>query len=192
MIALFGGPSGSGKNTIADSLGLPILTAATTRKKRPSDVNGDQFIFLDDEEFNQLIAQDAFAEFKEYVGNGSRYGTLKESIEPYIEQNEDAYSVIEVQGLLALREKYPKNIVSFFIYAPREVCRQRMIDRGDDPATIERRMSTYDVEVASAHEYGIVLVNDGQTPLEDLRMIVKEIIQRKQADVDNRETVTHT
>lgn len=189
MIILAGGTSGSGKNAIFDELGLPVLISATTREMRENETNGQQYAFLSDEEFDALIEQEAFAEWKQYIGNGKRYGTLKESIEPYIESGEDACSTIEVQGLRELNRLYGLHILSFFVYADKHICEKRMIDRGDSPDKRTERLASWEEEVKAADEYDYVIRNNGDLTLEELREMIRTAIEKHRRIV--KEQIDH-
>lgn len=193
MIILFVGSSGSGKNAIADQLGLPIICSATTRERREGESMTEQYIFLTDQEFDELVENEAFAEHKTYIGNGKKYGTLKESIEPYIQQKEDAYMPIEAQGMKALKELYGQDILTFYIYASKETCAERMEARGDSYEDIESRLEAWSTEILEAHNCDYIINNDGHYPLEYLIEQVKDIItKRKNGEFDNSESLAHT
>lgn len=191
MIIIIGGSSGSGKNALVDALRLPLVISATTRKIREGETNGEQYIFVTGEEFEQLIADGEFAEHKYYIGNGLRYGTLKESIEPYIDLNEDACHIVDVQGLRALKALYGDKVLSFYIYADKDICEKRMRRRGDSEELLQQRLLSWEEEVKTAEEYDIVLPNPYGVSIETLAEMVKEIVTKKRT-LDAEKRLTHT
>ena len=93
MILIFSAPSGAGKSTLVNYLlnqrdDMELSISATTRPPRGSEVNGKEYYFITNEEFERLIQEDAFVEY-ENVYTGTYYGTLKSEIARYRKQFEE-------------------------------------------------------------------------------------------------------
>ncbi|MGC8976810.1 MAG: guanylate kinase [Candidatus Ratteibacteria bacterium] len=110
LIFVLSAPSGTGKTTIQKILkeelkDFDIITTITTRKPRPGEKNGIDYIFVSEEEFKKMIKEDKFAEWSIVYGN--YYGTPKEKIEKNIKNGKKTLLVIDTQGGLKIKKKYP-------------------------------------------------------------------------------------
>jgi guanylate kinase len=135
------GPSASGKTEVAKLLiskhGLKKLVTYTTRPIRTSETDGVDYHFLSAERFFKLKDAGEFVETTCY--NGNFYGSRKCDV------CDDKVVVLEANGLNAFLKQMPDKIVSVFLETPKAIRKQRMIDRGDDPRDIERRLASDDV-----------------------------------------------
>jgi len=135
------GPSASGKTEVAKLLiskfGLKKLVTYTTRPIRQSETDGVDYHFLSAESFLKLKDAGEFVETTCY--NGNYYGSRKCDV------CDDKVVVLEANGLNAFLKQMPKKIVSVYLETPKAIRKQRMIDRGDDPRDIERRLASDDV-----------------------------------------------
>ncbi len=155
------GPSGVGKGTLIKSLlervpGVELAVSATTRGPRPGEVNGVDYHFLSEEDFDRRVAQGEFVEHAVYAGHS--YGTLR------TELGRPARAIvleIDLQGARQVREALP-DAVQIFIEPPSfEVLRERLAARASDsPEEIERRLSVAREELRAAPEFDHRIVND--------------------------------
>lgn len=159
-------PSGSGKTTIVRNLleqipELEFSISATTRNKRPHEVNGKDYYFLSVKEFEEAIAKEEFLEWEE-VYPGKFYGTLKSEIERIQKKNKLAALDIDVQGALNLKKKFKNQLISFFIKAPSiEILKQRLLNRGTEtPNDIEIRLSKAFYELQFENRFDYIIIND--------------------------------
>jgi guanylate kinase len=159
------GPSGVGKGTLIRDLrervdGLDLSTSATTREPRPGEVDGDDYFFLDPDEFARRADAGEFLEHATYSGN--RYGTLREEVERRLESGRSVVLEIEVQGARQVRAATGDETVLIFIAPPDPaVLRRRLAGRGtDSDAAIERRLETAKQELEAQQEFKHVIVND--------------------------------
>ncbi len=132
MIVLIG-PSASGKTEIGKELskyGFKKIVTYTTRKKRSNEIDGIDYHFISEDEFYNKKNNGFFFETTKY--NGNYYGTSKGDI------NDNTYVILEPNGLDAY--KHLDHVVTFYIYAPKEERKQRMINRLDDINDINRRL----------------------------------------------------
>lgn len=158
------GPSGAGKGTlirgalerVAD---LAVAVSATTRAKRPGEVDGREYHFMSRAEFARLVEQGAFLEHAEFAGN--RYGTLNTELDRIMDTGRSVILEIELQGARNVRRVRPDS-VSVFIEPPSlDELARRLRDRATDAEEeIEARLEVARTEVAARDEFDHVILND--------------------------------
>lgn len=159
-------PSGSGKTTLVKRMlaaypKLAFSISACTRKPRPNEEHGKDYYFFTEQEFKQLIEEDAFVEW-EMVYTGKYYGTLKTEVERIWMNGQAPLVDIDVQGAIAIQKKYPDNSISLFIQAPSmQELRNRLIKRGTEtPESLEERIKKAEWEITHAEHFDAVIIND--------------------------------
>ena len=173
-------PSGAGKSTLVNALleresAISLSVSHTTRTPRPGEQYGKQYYFVDRAEFEREIAEGAFLEHAEVHGN--LYGTSRTIVQEFLAQGRDVLLEIDWQGAEQIRRSKP-DCVSVFILPPsRAELERRLRGRGSDsPEVIERRLRNSRGEIAHAHEFDYILVNDVfEQALADLRAIVRAV-----------------
>lgn len=152
MQLVIGGLSGSGKDTavrLLEEAGVVRRgVTITTRPPRPGEVDGVSYDFMTPEEFDQARGQGELAEETRYIGNPVAYGISWRRINEARQSQIPTCWILDTVGLERMRELFPGAVVGVFLVAPREVLADRMRRRGEDEATIERRLKRYDDEVA--------------------------------------------
>jgi guanylate kinase len=174
VLAVIAGPSGVGKGTIIQRLRERdprwwVSVSATTRPRRPAEVDGREYYFLDDAEFSSREAEGAFLEsFDVY---GAKYGTPRDPIERHLAAGDDILLEIDVQGARAVRAAYPDAVLVFVRPPSRAEQRTRLLarDPAADRAALERRLDEAEAEEAEAADFDAVVVND------DLSRAVDEV-----------------
>ena len=166
------GPSGVGKGTLIQGLlercpELELAVSATPRAPRAGEVNGREYHFLSDAEFEERVRRGEFVEHATYAGN--RYGTLRSEL-----QRPARAIVLEIdlQGARQVREALP-DATQIFI-APPSVgdLRKRLEGRASDlPEQIARRLEVAQTELAAQEEFSRVVVN------EDVDAAVEELVE---------------
>ena len=172
-------PSGSGKTTLVKHLleacpHLGFSVSACTRSPRPGETHGKDYYFYTEDQFQQLIEEDAFAEW-EMVYTGKYYGTLKSELQRLWDAGKSPLIDIDVKGALAIRDKYPDSCITIFIEAPSlEVLRQRLSNRGTETAhSIEERVTKAAYELTFAPQFDKIVINDD---LEKARAELKQVV----------------
>lgn len=176
-------PSGSGKTTIAKEImkmnpSLGFSVSATTRRKRETEVDGKDYFFLSEEEFNRRVANNEFAETEE-VYPGKWYGTLKSEIDRLLNAGQDILFDLDVKGGLSIKKLYPEACL-IFIKAPSfDVLRQRLEGRKtEDAATVQKRLDRVPLELELGRQFDYQVVNDAlQTAIDDVQKIVANHLQ---------------
>lgn len=177
-LIVISGPSGVGKGTVVRALlerdpQLRVSVSATTRPMRPNEIDGVHYYFISHEKFEEMIAQDLFLEYAQYVGN--YYGTPEAPVDRMLEQGFDVILEIEVQGGLQVMKRRP-DAISVFLVAPSfEVLAARLRGRGDtDEEKMLMRLQQARMEYLVASQYQYVVVNDR---LEDAVSDVQAILR---------------
>lgn len=158
------GPSGVGKGTLIKRLrealpGLRLSVSATTRPPRRGEVHGEDYWFLEPEEFSRRVSAGDFVEHAEYAGR--HYGTLREELDRHLDEGTPVVLEIEVQGARQVREAMPEAIQVFVVPPSFDELRSRLEGRGTDgDDTIQRRLDVSRVELESQHEFDHRIVND--------------------------------
>ena len=159
-------PSGAGKTSLIAALlkthaqQLRLSVSTTTRAPRPGEEHGKDYFFCSQEVFKNKIDEGAFLEWA--LVHGNYYGTSRDWIENQLDQGAFILLEIDWQGAEQIRAQFAKDqVVSIFIRPPTvEVLRQRLIDRGKDSAeVIEERVKAATEELAHAHEFDYVIMN---------------------------------
>ncbi|MDR0485007.1 MAG: guanylate kinase [Alphaproteobacteria bacterium] len=158
-------PSGAGKSTLVQKIlasgeGLEYSISATTREKRPAEIDGLSYYFKTKEEFYDLISKNAFIEYAEVFGNF--YGTLVADVEKRLSSGKDVLFDLDWQGATILKNKMPEDTLSIFVLPPSIAELERRI-RGrkqDTEDTILYRMAKSRSEISHYYQYDYVVIND--------------------------------
>ena len=177
-------PSGAGKTSLVAAAiervsELAVSVSHTTRSPRPSEVDGRDYHFIDQSEFDMLITSKAFFEYAQVFGNF--YGTSKQAIESQLASGLDVILEIDWQGALQLRMKAPDTVSIFILPPTRDALRERLIDRQqDNPTIIDLRMAEADETLKQAPHFDYWVINDDfEIALGQLKSIVISHRQRR-------------
>ncbi|REG83933.1 guanylate kinase [Marinomonas pollencensis] len=169
-------PSGAGKSSLYKALlkaddKVRISISHTTRAPRKGEEHGREYYFTEDEDFLDMIAEDAFFEHAQVFDN--YYGTSKASIFNMLEQGLDVILEIDWQGARQVRKLYPDAIGVFILPPSLKALEERLHGRGtDSEEVIQRRMSKAVAEMSHYDEYDFVIVNDDfETALTQMQSI---------------------
>ena len=166
LILILSSPSGAGKTTLTRAIaqksdwGLDLSISVTTRARRPSEIDGRDYRFIDREAFEDLRTRDDLLEWAEVHGNF--YGTPRRPVEKVLGSGRDMIFDIDYQGTRQVRSKLADDVVTVFILPPSlEELRHRLERRAEDsPETIEKRLANARVEIQRWSEYDYVIVNE--------------------------------
>jgi len=178
MMFVLSSPSGAGKTTlsrmlVAESPALQMSVSATTRPKRPGEVEGVDYLFVDDAEFDRMVAANEFVEWAHVFG--FRYGTPKSPVKNALRKGRDILFDIDWQGARQLEPDFGEHLVTIFLLPPTMAeLEQRLHTRGtDSDDVIADRMRRAADEIDHWAEYEYVLVNkDMDACLAQVRAIV--------------------
>lgn len=171
---IISGPSGAGKGTLVKELlsrvpDVWFSVSATTREKRPGEVEGQSYFFLTKEQFQDLIDHDGLLEYSQHFSN--YYGTPLAPVLEHMERGNQVVLEIDVKGALQVKEKAPFATLIFVEPPSLEELRRRLIGRGTEtPEQIGERISRVNQELGLKTRYNHVIVND------DLEIACDELI----------------
>jgi guanylate kinase len=176
-LIVISGPSGAGKTTLLKLLlercgGLKVSTSATTRPPRQGERDGVDYHFLSPDEFERRRQAGQFLECFEVFGRGYWYGTLESEVTPSLEAGESIVLEIDVQGAMAVLERYPRAITIFVRPSSLEELERRLRGRGtENEEWLQRRLAVARHELQCADRYQYQVVND------DVDRAVQEICE---------------
>lgn len=180
------GTTGAGKNTILKEY-LNITTHTftrvityTTREARENEVNGVDYHFVSDAEFDDLIKQNFFLEWAHVHSN--RYGTPRPRVEEILKKSENVFLQIDVQGALTIKKQKPETVLIFVKTESMDIIRKRYIKRqGALDPDFEVRLQSAEKELPLADQYNYQIINKEdkiEEAVQDLQRIVdKELMQ---------------
>jgi guanylate kinase len=172
------GQSGAGKGTLikrllADFPQLELAVSATTRAQREGEIDGVDYRFLDDGEFDRRVACGDFLEWVQYVGH--RYGTLLSEVERLRNADNAPVLELETEGALSVAERVP-GAITIFITAPLDELERRLRARATESSgEIEERIRVARRQLEVAERFDHVVENDD---LERATTEVSAIVER--------------
>ena len=164
LLLVISGFSGAGKGTVMKRLlelhdEYSLSISATTRKPREGEADGREYFFKTVEEFEKMIAEDAFIEHAQYVGN--YYGTPKAYVEEQLDKGNNVILEIEIQGAMNIKRMFPDAVLMFITPPSAAELEKRLRARGtEDEATIKARLSRAAEEAEGVEDYDYIVIND--------------------------------
>lgn len=156
-------PSGAGKSSLVKALmeldaRVEHSVSHTTRSPRGQEFNGREYFFVSDAEFDAMVQAHAFLEWAHVHGN--RYGTSKATIEERIAKGVDVILEIDFQGAIQIKKIFSNAVLIFILPPSWDELRSRLLRRGEDsPEVVEIRLQNAAEEMAQAHEFDFVIIN---------------------------------
>ena len=192
-IFILAAPSGAGKTSLVKALleknnNLTVSTSHTTRQPRETEIDGEDYYFIQEEEFKNLIEKDYFIEYAKVFGN--YYGTSISLVQSELKVGKDIILEIDWQGARKVRSA-GLNVTTIFILPPDlKTLRIRLLKRKKDSIKIiEQRMCTALKEVSHYKEFEFVIINDdfeeAITKLSDIITNPKTNLHRQSSFFDN-------
>lgn len=177
-------PSGTGKTTLclrvlAELTNIGFTISYTTRKPRPNEVSGQHYHFVQQAEFDRMVAQGAFAEHANVYGNS--YGTSKAELETNRAAGRDLIIEIDVQGARSIKAHYPEAVLIFIHPPSLEELRKRLTGRGtDDEEVVQRRLGIAAQELSTMPMYDYLVENrDLEVAVAELKAVIMAERQRR-------------
>jgi guanylate kinase len=177
LMLVLSSPSGAGKTTLSRRLlqsdpAIAMSVSATTRKPRPNEIDGQDYHFIGEEEFERRAKAGEFLEHAHVFGN--RYGTPKSAVMAELEAGKDVLFDIDWQGTQQLRQQARDDVVSVFVLPPsHDELERRLRARAQDAEeVVQKRMAKAADEISHWAEYDYIIINDdvtrAQTQLETI------------------------
>ena len=178
LMLVLSSPSGAGKSTISRALlnleeNIALSVSLTTRPPRTGEVEGRDYIFVDDAAFQAMVESDGFLEHADVFGY--RYGTPRAPVDAALREGRDMLFDIDWQGAQQIAEKARTDLVGVFVLPPSiEELERRLHARAQDSAEVVRaRMAKALDEVSHYAEYDYVVINsDLEASIADVRSIL--------------------
>jgi guanylate kinase len=179
LMFVLSSPSGAGKTTLSRLLiermpGLRMSVSVTTRAKRPGEVEGRDYLFVEKARFEEMARRNELLEWATVFDN--RYGTPRAPVEAALSAGQDVLFDIDWQGTQQLREKARADVVSVFILPPSAAdLEKRLHSRAQDSAEVIRgRMSRASHEMSHWAEYDYIVINrDVDAAFAEVQSILK-------------------
>ena len=193
VLAVVSGFSGAGKGTLMKTLlrdheSYALSISATTRQPREGEADGREYFFLTREKFEQMIAEDAFIEYAQYVGN--YYGTPKKYVEDCLSAGKDVILEIEVQGAMNVKKLFPDAVTIFVAPPSAAELKKRLEGRGTETQeVIAGRMKRAQEEADLMDFYDYLLINDD---LEESTRELHELIVQSHKKMGLHKAFTET
>ena len=185
IMIILSSPSGAGKTTLVKKISknedFVISISHTTRKPRTKEVNGKDYIFISNKNFEELITKNEFLEYAKVFDN--LYGSSKKNVINNLKNGKNVIFDIDWQGTSQIKKKKLSfKLITFFILPPsRKELFQRLLNRDmNDKTTALDRMKQFDIDVLKWNEYDFAVIND------DLEKCYIEIIKILKSFKENK------
>lgn len=177
---VFSAPSGSGKTTIVKDIlksfpGFKFSVSATTRKKRPDEIDGVDYFFLTEEEFKKKIENGEFIEWEKFYDY--YYGTFKAVVEENLKQGYHTVFEVDVKGALNIKKAYSDAVLIFIAPPSIDELRKRLEKRKTETEEdMKKRIERAEMELSFKDKFDYVVEN---VNLEEAKEKVKKIIEKE-------------
>jgi guanylate kinase len=165
-IIIITAPSGAGKTSITHYLlkkfpQLAFSVSAATRERRAHEVDGKDYYFLSQEEFEQKAKQNEFIEW-EMVYEGKSYGTLKSELQRIWDNNQVPVLDIDVKGAIHVQGQFSGTVLSIFVEPPSvDELKRRLSSRGTETEeSLQTRVNKASYEISFKHSFDKIILND--------------------------------
>ncbi len=186
LLVVLAGPSGVGKGTIVRRLlegidGAVVSTSVTTRRPRPGEEDGVDYHFVEQDRFDEMVAQGELLEYAKYASNS--YGTPRGQVEADVEAGRVVILEIEVQGAMQVRQAAPDAQLLFVMPPDVDELERRLRERAtEDEATVSRRLAAARDEMDQRMAFDHVVVNDElDRATEEIVDLIERARQRRTA-----------
>lgn len=178
------GPSGVGKGTLVHRLlehypNLHLSVSATTRPPRRNEIEGQDYYFVSQEQFQQMIQEQELLEWAEFAGNC--YGTPRFAVVDKLKQNISVLLEIEIEGAKQIKQTFPKAFRIFILPPSFTELEHRLRQREtESEGAILRRLERAKKEIALKEEFDRQITNDDlETALAELIKEIDFILEQK-------------
>ena len=181
ILMVISGPSGAGKGTVLKEIKeLPDVyysISATTREKRPGEIDGEHYHFITRQTFEELIEQDGLIEYARYCDD--YYGTPKKNVTDALAVGKVVILEIETEGAAQIRKKFPQSVLLFITPTYLSELRRRLIMRATETIEkIDKRVMRAQHEFLQTEQYDYIVIND---QVEQAVGTIKSIIKAEQS-----------
>jgi len=177
-------PSGGGKTSVVKQLlkdfpDIVFSVSVTTRPKRSNEVNGVDYFFVNDEEFEKKINNDEFIEWERFYDY--YYGTLKNFVDDNISIGKSVLFEVDVKGAISLKKIYPESILIFIDPPSFEELVTRLKNRKtESESDLQKRIDRAKMELSFKKDFDYIFVNDELHKVyKSVKSLIKEIINKE-------------
>ena len=177
VLLIISAASGTGKSSLSRALvesseGTVLSVSHTTREIRRNEIEGKDYYFVGDDEFQRMIEAGEFVEYAKVYDH--YYGTSRTSIEQHLNSGENVLLEIEWQGARQVVELFPSAVRVFLLPPSIESLRKRLRSRGRDSGnTIEARLAAAVNDIKNCFDYDYLILNDQfDSALSDLKTLL--------------------
>ena len=196
-IIILSSPSGAGKTTLVKKLSslenFEISISYTTRIPRLNEVNGNDYYFINNKDFNELIKKNELLEYAEVFSN--LYGSSKKKVIDNLQLGKNVIFDIDWQGTKQIKEKNLNfKLISIFILPPsKKTLVNRLSEReNNDESVINERMKKFETDVKHWVDYDFVVINDDlETCFNELKDIITKTLNNKLFKIDDMKIENH-
>ena len=187
LLVILAAPSGTGKSTICKELikknkNWQFSISVTTRIARDGEVDGKDYTFISNEEFEHFVKFGDFLEWE--IVHGNKYGTLWSSVEEALSSNKVMIFDVDVKGGISIKEEYPDETILLFIEPPgdnmneqKEALNERLVKRGNEQElAIKHRLKRFETEMEFKEKFDYIFINEN---LKKTVEKVEKLIKRK-------------
>ena len=187
LLVILAAPSGTGKSTICKELlkrnkDWKFSVSVTTREPRSGEVDGKDYKFISNSEFDHFVKFGDFIEWE--IVHGNKYGTLWETVDTALDANGVMILDIDVKGAMSINEEHPDQTLLLFIEPPglnineqKEALNERLINRGNEQTTqIKHRLKRFETEMEFKEKFNHNFINENLNKTVDK---VEKLIKRK-------------
>lgn len=179
------GPSGVGKTTIRKEIprllpDIHLSVSCTTRKRREGETEGQDYFFVDESQFEDMLSNGKLLEWANVHGN--MYGTPSEPIEKVLSEGEDSLLVIDVHGAAQVRDARPDSVLIFLMPPSIEELKRRLMGRNtESEESIKVRLDNamHEIELSLKYDYKVINSDVGQATEEIIKIITEDRIRRE-------------
>ena len=190
-------PSGAGKTTLTKKISakdnFTVSISHTTRPPRTNEINGKDYIFVDKDDFNQLIKNNQFLEHAEVFKNF--YGSGKEKVYEELNNGKNVVFDIDWQGTEQIKKKKLNyKLITFFILPPsKKVLLDRLIKRDlKDEKIVNERMKQFEKDLQQWKNYDYVVINDDlERCYNEITSIINNNLNNEKVNYDFKNIENH-
>jgi len=189
LLIILAAPSGTGKSTICKELiknnkNWNFSVSVTTREPRNGEIDGKDYKFISNSEFEHFVKFGDFIEWE--IVHGNKYGTLWSTVEDALDNKKVMILDIDVKGAMSIYEEHPDETILIFIEPPglnineqKEILNERLVKRGNEQElAIKHRLKRFETEMEFKEKFNHHFVNENlNKTIEKVEKLIKRNIK---------------
>ena len=189
LLIILAAPSGAGKSTICKELiknnkNWNFSVSVTTREPRNGEIDGKDYKFISNSEFEHFVKFGDFIEWE--IVHGNKYGTLWSTVDDALDNKKVMILDIDVKGAMSIYEEHPDETILIFIEPPglnineqKEILNERLVKRGNEQElAIKHRLKRFETEMEFKEKFNYHFVNENlKTTIDKVEKLIKRNIK---------------